>query len=234
MHLANGRGGFRPAHCAFHRRLEASWFPGEMRLMNEPARPELDARKGQLRAEMQERRAEAHVAHGPEASLALRAHFLGGPGRVIEASWPQAIVSGFWPFGPEIDIRPILYHLQASGHPIALPVVVRRGLPLLFRAWRPGQALIAGSFGVPRPDKDQPELAPSVLIVPLLAFDRAGYRLGYGGGFYDRTLEQVRARGAGLAIGVCFAVQEVPAVPRDATDQRLDWMVSEREAFRVE
>ncbi|HXV24970.1 MAG TPA: 5-formyltetrahydrofolate cyclo-ligase [Alphaproteobacteria bacterium] len=202
--------------------------------MNEAARPELDARKAELRAEMQRKRAEAHAAHGPEAALALLEHFLAGPGRMIAASWPRAIVSGFWPFGPEIDVRPVLHHLHEAGHPIALPVVIRRGLPLLFRAWRPGQGLISGSFGVPRPDKDQPELVPGVLIVPLLAFDRAGYRLGYGGGFYDRTLEQVRAKGAVLAIGVGFAVQEVPAVPRDATDQRLDWMVSEREAFRVE
>jgi 5-formyltetrahydrofolate cyclo-ligase len=112
-------------------------------------------------------------------------------------------------------------------------VVVRRGLPLLFRAWRPGQALVAGSFGVPRPDKDQPERTPRVLIVPLLAFDRAGYRLGYGGGFYDRTLAGLRAQGEALAIGVGFAVQEAPRVPRDGMDARLDWVVTEREALQI-
>jgi len=121
----------------------------------------------------------------------------------------------------------------AAGHPIALPVVVRRGLPLLFRAWRPGQTLVAGSFGVPRPDKDQPERTPRVLIVPLLAFDRAGYRLGYGGGFYDRTLAGLWAQGEALAIGVGFAVQEVPRVPRDGMDARLDWVVTEREALQI-
>ncbi len=201
--------------------------------MTEAARRALEDGKELLRAEMQARRERAHAAVGPAAALALRDRFLAGPGPVIAARWPGAVVSGFWPFGTEIDLRPLLHHLHAAGHPVALPVVVRRGLPLIFRAWRPGQELIAGSFGVPRPHKDQPERTPTVLIVPLLAFDRLGYRLGYGGGFYDRTLERLRAQGPVLAVGVGFGAQEVPAVPRDATDQRLDWMVSEREAFPI-
>jgi 5-formyltetrahydrofolate cyclo-ligase len=201
--------------------------------MNDAAGTELDAEKALLRAEMQLKRETAHAAGAPAAALALRDRFLEGPGRLVEQEWPGAVASGFWPFGPEIDVRPILYHLHAAGHPIALPVVVKRGLPLLFRAWRPGQALVAGSFGVPRPDKDQPELTPAVLIVPLLAFDRSGYRLGYGGGFYDRTLSGLRGNGRALAVGVGFSAQEVARIPRDATDERLDWMVTEREAFKI-
>ncbi|HEX6102321.1 MAG TPA: 5-formyltetrahydrofolate cyclo-ligase [Alphaproteobacteria bacterium] len=201
--------------------------------MNEAARPDLDAEKALLRAEMQLRRERAHAAGGPAAALALRDRFLEGPGKLVEAHWPGAVASGFWPFGPEIDVRPILYHLHAAGHPIALPVVIKRGLPLLFRAWTPGKALVEGSFGVPRPDKDQPELTPELLIVPLLAFDRAGYRLGYGGGFYDRTLAGLRQNGRVLAVGVAFSAQEVSSIPRDATDERLDWMVTEREAFPI-
>jgi 5-formyltetrahydrofolate cyclo-ligase len=108
-----------------------------------------------------------------------------------------------------------------------LPVVVRRGLPLLFRAWHPGQPLVTGSFGVPRPDKDQPELTPRVLIVPLLAFDRAGYRLGYGGGFYDRTLAALRQRKPITAIGVGYVAQELPQVPHGPMDQRLDYVLTE-------
>jgi 5-formyltetrahydrofolate cyclo-ligase len=201
--------------------------------MNENAAPRLDTEKTLLRAEMQIRREKAHAAAGPAAALALRDGFLAGPGKLVEAEWPDAAASGFWPFGPEIDVRPILYHLHAAGHPIALPVVVKRGLPLIFRAWAPGQPLVAGSFGVPRPEKDRPELTPRLLIVPLLAFDRDGYRLGYGGGFYDRTLAGLRAKGRVLAVGVGFSVQEVSRVPRDATDERLDWMVTEREAFPI-
>jgi 5-formyltetrahydrofolate cyclo-ligase len=201
--------------------------------MNEAARPELDAEKALLRGEMQMRREKAHGSGGPAAALGLRDRFLEGPGKLVAAEWPQAVVSGFWPFGPEIDVRPLLYHLHAAGHPVALPVVIKRGLPLLFRRWHPGQALVAGSFGVPRPEKDQPELTPEVLIVPLLAFDRAGYRLGYGGGFYDRTLAGLRAKGRALAVGVGFSIQEAPRIPRDETDERLDWMVTEREAFQI-
>jgi 5-formyltetrahydrofolate cyclo-ligase len=200
--------------------------------MNDAARPDLDAEKAGLRAEMQLKRERAHAAAGPAASLSLRDRFFEAVGPVL-LKLPGAVISGFWPFGPEIDIRPILYHLHAAGHPVALPVVVRRGLPLLFRAWRPGQSLVTGSFGVPRPDKDQPELTPRVLIVPLLAFDRTGYRLGYGGGFYDRTLASLRANGPALALGVGFALQELPFVPHDSVDERLDWMVTEREAFHI-
>lgn len=200
--------------------------------MNDAARLERNAGKAGLRAEMQLQRERAAAAAGPAAALALRDRFFEGPGPRLR-DLPGAVVSGFWPFGPEIDVRPILYHLDAAGHPIALPVVIRRGLPLLFRAWRPGQALVTGSFGISRPDKDQPELTPRVLIVPLLAFDRDGYRLGYGGGFYDRTLASLRASGRTLAIGVGFAAQEVRAMPRDHADERLDWMVTEREAFQI-
>ena len=200
--------------------------------MNDAARLGPDADKAGLRAEMQSRRERAHAAAGPAAALALRDRFFKGPGSLLR-DLPGAVVSGFWPFGPEIDVRPILYHLHAAGHPVALPVVIRRGLPLLFRAWRPGQGLVAGSFGVPRPEKDQPELTPRALIVPLLAFDRAGHRLGYGGGFYDRTLALLRAKGPALAVGVGFAVQEVVAIPRDHIDERLDWMVTERDAFQI-
>jgi 5-formyltetrahydrofolate cyclo-ligase len=194
---------------------------------------EVDAAKASLRTQMQQRREAAARAAGPEAALALRDRFFAGPGPLVDAL-PLAVVSGFWPFGPEVDPRPILYHLYAKGHAIALPVVIRRGLPLLFRAWHPGIELIRGSFGVSRPGPEHPERTPRILVVPLLAFDRGGYRLGYGGGFYDRTLATLRRMGPVLAIGVGFAEQEVDELPRDDTDQRLDWMVTPREAVRFD
>jgi len=113
---------------------------------------------------------------------------------------PGAAVSGFWPMRSEIDPRPILTELGARGHPLCLPVVVGKGRPLVFRAWRPGDALVAGDFGTQVPDAGQPDVVPRVLLVPLLAFDRNGYRLGYGGGFYDRTLAMLRAAGPALAV----------------------------------
>ncbi len=99
-------------------------------------------------------------------------------------------------------------------------------MPLKFREWTPGCALVEGEFGALIPAEGA-WLDPVVLIVPLLAFDARGYRLGYGGGFYDRTLEALRARRPTLAVGFAFAAQEVAEVPIDATDQRLDAVVTE-------
>src|SRR5262249_47238102 len=123
-------------------------------------------------------------------------------------------VSAYWPLEEEFDPRPLFMELHRRGHPIGLPVVVARGQPLLFRRWEPATELARGPFRVMIPPPTAPEIVPALLLVPLLAFDRAGYRLGYGGGFYDRTIAKLRARET-LAVGVTFAALEVPAVPRD-------------------
>ncbi|MBV9251492.1 MAG: 5-formyltetrahydrofolate cyclo-ligase [Acetobacteraceae bacterium] len=133
-----------------------------------------------------------------------------------------AVVSGFWPMGDEIDIRPLLLALHARGHPIVLPVTPNRGNPLSFRLWRPGDALIPEKFGTMRPTGE--ERQPGFLLVPLLAFDRRGYRLGYGAGFYDRTLAALSDR---FALGCAFAAQEVDTVPTGPRDQRLDAVATE-------
>lgn len=140
-------------------------------------------------------------------------------------------VSAFWPMGSEVDLGPVMARLHERGHAMALPVVAAAGQPLIFRAWSPGASLVPGGFGTQIPSQDAPEIEPQVLLVPLLAFDRGGYRLGYGGGFYDRTLARLRATGARKAIGVAYAAQEVAEVPRDATDARLDAIVTEREVI---
>lgn len=193
---------------------------------------DVEAAKRTLRAAVSSRRAAFAASSGPAAALALRDRFLAGPGGE-GALAPGTIVSGFWPLPSEIDPRPVLYHLHARGHPVALPVVTGRGRPLTFRHWRPGLELIPGSFGVLHPGPEAPEALPRLLIVPLLAFDRRGYRLGYGGGFYDRTLTGLRRTGRTVAVGVAFAMQEVEATPRDETDEPLDWVVTEREAIRL-
>ena len=134
-----------------------------------------------------------------------------------------AVVSGFWPMGREIDIRPLLVALHERGHPIVLPETPKRGNPLIFRHWRPGDALLPERFGTSRPDGVV--LAPDFLLVPLLAFDRRGYRVGYGAGYYDRTLAALPGR---FRLGVAYAAQELDEVPNGPYDQRLDAVATER------
>ena len=141
-----------------------------------------------------------------------------------------AIVSGFWPIKDEIDIRPLMTDLQGEGCRLALPVVQGRGQRLSFRAWQPGDPLESGVFGTLQPAAGCETVEPDVLLVPLLACDAEGWRLGYGGGFYDRTLEDLRRRRKVTAIGVGFDLQFVPEVPHGADDQRLDWLLTDRRA----
>jgi len=184
--------------------------------------------KHALRVEAGARRRAAHAAQGETAGATLRDRLLTD----IEIAG-DAAVSAYWPMRDEIDPRPLLHALHDRGHPCLLPVVRGRGERLRFRVWHPGMALVAGSYGERIPGPDATEAAPSVLLVPLLAFDRTGYRLGYGGGYYDRTLAGLRATGDVTAIGLAYAAQEVARVPRDATDEPLDWVITEREAIRI-
>jgi len=154
--------------------------------------------------------------------------------RVLESVpiGPGAVVGGYWPLDDELDVRPLLEALARRGNPCALPVVLARGRPLGFRRWKPGDALERAGFGLSHPPARAPELDPDVLLVPLIAFDDRSMRLGYGGGFYDRTIAALRARRKLLTVGVGFALQEVPHVPTEAHDIALDWIVTEREARR--
>ncbi len=188
----------------------------------------LDDDKALLRRELFQRRKEA-ATNAPEAGRFVAEHIARDIPLPIDAP-----ISGFWPMGSEIDIRPLLETLNGKGHPVGLPVVVRKSAPLIFRCWQAGDTLVSGDFGTSIPDPNQPEIEPLVLFVPLLAFDRLGYRLGYGGGFYDRTLERLRRIGPRLAVGVAFAAQEVAEVPRDRYDQKLDFIVTEREVISID
>jgi len=194
-----------------------------------PQDQDIVAAKRALRVEAAARRRAAVVALPPaEAGRRVRDAFI-----AAIALPPRVPVSAYWPLDDEFDPRPLIDHLQAAGHPIGLPVVVGRGQPLVFRRWLPGMELVPGNFRVLTPPPEAPEVTPAVILAPLLAFDRAGYRLGYGGGFYDRTIAKLRAAGKVLVIGVAYAAQEVSTVPRDATDQPLDWIVTEAGARRI-
>jgi 5-formyltetrahydrofolate cyclo-ligase len=140
------------------------------------------------------------------------------------------VVSGFWPMAEELDIRPLMIELHNQGCQLCLPVVVAKKQPLVFRAWRPGDPLEAGVFGTLHPSPKREVLEPDVLLVPLLAVDEEGWRLGYGGGFYDRTLEALRAKKNITAIGVGLNAQLVPEVPHGPSDQRLDWLLTDKRA----
>jgi len=145
-----------------------------------------------------------------------------------------ATVAGYWPLADELDVRPLLEALAKRGHPCALPVVVARAHALAFRAWKPGDPLEQAGFGLSVPRRDAPEVSPTVLLVPLLAFDAQGRRVGFGAGFYDMTINALRARGRLLAVGVGFAAQEVSMVPTEKFDAVLDWLVTERAARKAE
>ncbi len=190
-----------------------------------------DIAKKTLRAEMRAKRA---AADGVAAGVKLRdLHLAAFPNGVPPGAPARAIVSGYWAMPGELDVRPLLLALIARGHGACLPVVLGRGLPLEFRRWRDGDPLIRGALDIDRPTDAAPLLEPDVLLVPLLAFDAEGYRLGQGGGYYDRTLARLRAARPIIAVGVAHAFQELDEVPHDPLDQRLDWIVTERDVRRV-
>jgi 5-formyltetrahydrofolate cyclo-ligase len=144
---------------------------------------------------------------------------------------PGTVVSGFSPLKSEISPLPLLRRLADAGASLALPVVNGRGQPLVMRAWSFGAPLVSGVWGIREPPADAPELNPDILIVPLLAFDRRGHRIGYGAGYYDMTIARLRAMKPVTAIGIAFGSQEIAAVPTTPRDARLDLVLTERETI---
>ena len=139
-------------------------------------------------------------------------------------------LAGFVPIHTEINPLPVMAAMAAHGD-VGVPVIEAKGAPLGFRSWRPGCAMQPGPFGAAVPVSGE-MLVPEAVIVPLVAFDRSGGRLGYGGGFYDRTLELLRGRGPVFAVGFAYAGQEADALPLEPTDHPLDAVVTEAEILR--
>jgi 5-formyltetrahydrofolate cyclo-ligase len=181
--------------------------------------------KAELRREAIARRDALPAAERQRAAEAIAAREL--PVAVA----PGTIASGYFPMKSEIDALPLLRKLAASGARLALPVVAGKGKPLIMRAWSVGEPLVAGVWGIREPGREAPEVEPDILIVPLLAFDRRGHRIGYGAGYYDMTIAKLRANKRVVAVGIAFAAQEIAAVPTDPRDARLDLVLTEREAI---
>ena len=178
--------------------------------------------KAAARRAARERRLEAHRRHGVRAATGLAEK-----GLSFLAPAPGAIVSGFASINDEIDCMPLLARVHAEGHTLCLPVMQGKGKPLLFRRWAPGDPMGEAVWGISEPLPSAPVLDPDIVLVPLLAFDAEGGRLGQGGGYYDRTLAALRGDGPVTAIGVGYALQERAQLPIAKNDQRLDWILTE-------
>jgi 5-formyltetrahydrofolate cyclo-ligase len=187
---------------------------------------ELSDLKKQTRKAASDVRKRAHDIAAEDAPLKLASRSL--PFAPVAG---RSVLSAFYPYQSEIDTRPLLGKLAGEGWTTCLPIVIALGEALEFRRWLPGAPTVPGMWGIPRPPDNATLVEPDVLLVPMLAFDRQGYRLGYGGGFYDRTLQVLRAKKNIIAIGVAYAEQEIASVPHDALDQQLDFILTERELF---
>jgi 5-formyltetrahydrofolate cyclo-ligase len=181
--------------------------------------------KRSLRASALAARARAAEAAGAKAALVIARRLLGD-----FVFMKGAIVAGYAAIGSEVDPFPVMAALGTQGHPLCLPRT--EGNSLVFRAWTPGDPLVIGRMNVPEPDAKAEERRPDMLIVPLLAFDRDGHRLGYGAGYYDRYLRDARAKRTIRAIGIAYAGQEVEQLPREANDEPLDAVVTETRVIR--
>jgi 5-formyltetrahydrofolate cyclo-ligase len=181
---------------------------------------DLSASKSDLRRQLRARRRDL-------------AALIPGAAEQAAAHWPItllgrfAVAAGYHPVGGELDPWPLLRRLQAAGARIALPAAPAPGAPLIFRAHESGQPLEPDAARVPSPNAAAPTLIPDLIIAPLLAFDGAGFRLGQGGGYYDRTLEALRAAGSVFVVGLAYAGQAVDHAPRDDHDQPLDAILTE-------
>ena len=183
--------------------------------------------KNDLRAQMKELRAELH-ARDPDAGEALADKF---PMKLLERYGPM--VSAYWPIGSEIDPSPLIRRLKNEGDAdICLPRVEADG-SMTFRAWAPGNALEDRPFGLQEPPSDTPIVTPTLVLTPLLGFDRKGNRLGYGKGHYDRALARLRADGRVFVCGLAFFGQELDAVPAEPHDIPLDWVMTERGSIPI-
>ena len=180
----------------------------------------IEEAKAALRAEAHKRRAAFHNALRADAANAATEHFFTGV-----ALAPAEVVAAYWPIRDELDCKGVLTRLMDGGQPVCLPVVLGDDQPLEMRLWRDGEPLYPAGFGTLAPEDGAPHAIPDVILMPLLGFDKRGTRLGYGGGYYDRTLASLG--NSPRLIGFAFALQEIDAIPREPHDVPLDAVVTE-------
>jgi 5-formyltetrahydrofolate cyclo-ligase len=178
-----------------------------------------------LRVAALARRDAMSVQQRASAALAIGAQM---PPLEITSS---TIVAGYAPIRSEIDPIQLMQKFAGRGAELALPAISARNASLVFRRWVPGDELVRGLFGISEPSATAIEVTPDIVLVPLAAFDRAGHRIGYGGGYYDRTFARLRQLKPVAAIGLGFAVQEIPQVPALSHDVRLDYVLTETDLF---
>ena len=175
--------------------------------------------KSEIRKQIRQKRAALSPEFRDQAARQVVSHFQA-------SAPPKGSIAGYWATPRELDVRPLLEYLHGRGWRCFLPVVLHADQPLTFRLWHPNQALFPDHKGVLAPDAESPEGIPEVILTPTLAFDAQGFRLGQGGGYYDRTLRALRP--PPFVIGIAFSVQRVPFVPRLEHDVRLDAVLTEQ------
>lgn len=181
----------------------------------------IEEAKAALRVRARAQRAAINASTRPDAAKAASQHFFDG----VTLSTTD-IVAVYWPIREEMDCRPLLTRLMDGFQPVCLPVVMGEEVPLDMRLWEQGAPLYPSGFGTLAPSEVAPKVEPDYVVMPLLGFDSLGTRLGYGGGYYDRTLASMKKRPK--LIGFAFSAQEMPMIPREAHDLPLDMVVTEK------
>lgn len=181
--------------------------------------PSFETEKAQMRQILSERRNEItpDSRHGHNLKNVFLKHF---------SLTEELVLAGFWPMATELDLVPLLSELDRQGVTCGLPVVEATATPLIFRKWRTGDELDKGPYGTSHPSDRQDVIEPDMLLIPLLGFDLDGARLGYGGGYYDRTIEAMRSHSKVCCVGVGFDGQQVGCIPTGPYDQKMDWIVT--------
>ena len=195
--------------------------------------PTIETRKDRLRQTMLAAR---KAVSDPALDAGIAQHAIALLTELL-GDWPQdappPVIAGYWPIKGEADPGSIMTALNATGQRVALPVVLSLDVPLVFRQWTPDMVLETGRLNILVPPETAPQLEPDILLVPLVAFDPRGYRLGMGGGFYDRTIAALKASKSIVTIGLAYTAQAVDELPVDQFDQCLDWIITEQEAMSI-